>query len=259
MNISSISEAMQPTLRGRLKRACNRISFLETPTREVGLKNPYLICDYCGGSHEADECEQNNPSEQVCLSGGDIYNDPSLLRFYQKDDTSPWGNNKHKEKGEDGPEWIIRSMFKDELANFMLEKKSHAKGIGDMLVQHRKELREQYSQILSTINKSETPKPEAPTFTITTRSGISTQDPPFFAPPRPTTDNFIEGETEREGPEGAEPSIIQEPTPQPSILYQPSKSSNLHFMSGLKKQKKNDEDERLLPIFKQIHINLPFL
>ncbi|GKC56829.1 hypothetical protein Tco_1084427, partial [Tanacetum coccineum] len=41
------------------------------------------------GSHEADECEQSNPSEQVCLSGGDIYTDPSLLRFYQNDDTSP--------------------------------------------------------------------------------------------------------------------------------------------------------------------------
>ncbi|GJV38345.1 hypothetical protein Tco_1410822 [Tanacetum coccineum] len=39
MNASSILEAMQPTLRGRLKRACNQISFLETPTREVGLKN----------------------------------------------------------------------------------------------------------------------------------------------------------------------------------------------------------------------------
>ncbi|GJW06791.1 hypothetical protein Tco_1569214 [Tanacetum coccineum] len=149
--------------------------------------------------------------------------------------------------------------FEDELANFMLEKKSHAKGIGDILVQHRKELREQYSQILSTINKSEAPKPEAPTFAITTRSGISTQDPPFLTPPRPATDNFTEGETERGGPESAEPSIIQEPAPQPSILCQPSKSSNLPFPSRLKKQKKDDEDERLLSIFKQIHINLPFL
>ncbi|GKB27348.1 ribonuclease H-like domain-containing protein [Tanacetum coccineum] len=259
MNVSSISEAMQPTLRGRLKRACKQISFLETPTREVGLKNPYLICDYCGGSHEADECEQNNPSEQVCLSGGDIYNDPSLLRFYQNDDTSPWGNNKRKEKGEDGPEWIVRSKFEDELANFMLEKKSHAKGIGDMLVQHRKELREQYSQILSAINKSKTPEPEAPTFAITTRSGISTQDPPFPTPPQPATDNFTEGEPKKEGPEGIKPSIMQEPAPRPSILYQPSKTSSLPFPSRLKKQKKDDEDERLLSIFKQIHINLPFL
>ncbi|GKB93777.1 hypothetical protein Tco_0979914 [Tanacetum coccineum] len=204
---------MQPTLRGRLKRACKQISFLEMPTREVGLKNPYLICDDCEGSHEVDECEQNNPSEQVCLFGGEIYNDPSLLRFYQNDDTSPWGNNKRKEKGEDGPEWIIRSKFKDELANFMLEKKSHAKGIGDMLVQHRKELREQYSQILSAINKSETPEPEAPTFAITTRSGISTQDPPFPALPRPATNNFTEGETKKEGPEGADQALHKNPPP----------------------------------------------
>ncbi|GJT54777.1 DNA-directed DNA polymerase [Tanacetum coccineum] len=59
----------------------------------------------------------------VCLSGGDIYNDPSLIRFYQNDDTSPWGNKRHKEKGEDGPEWTARSKFEDELTNFMLEKK----------------------------------------------------------------------------------------------------------------------------------------
>ncbi|GKE65232.1 DNA-directed DNA polymerase, partial [Tanacetum coccineum] len=95
------------------------------------------------GSHEADECEQNNPSEQR--------------------------NCKRKEKGEDGPEWIVRSKFEDELANFMLEKKSHTKGIGDMLI------------------------------------------------------------------------------------------SNPPFSSRLKKQKKDDEDERLLSIFKKIHINLPFL
>ncbi|GKE53747.1 hypothetical protein Tco_1488903 [Tanacetum coccineum] len=135
MNVSSILEAMQPT-----------------------------------GSHEADECKQTNLAEQVCLSGGDIYDDPSLLRFYQNDDTPPRGNNKRKEKGEDGLKWIVRSKFNDELAKFMLEKKSHTKRRGDMLDQHRKELHEQFSQILSMIRKSKTPKTEAPTFSITTRS-----------------------------------------------------------------------------------------
>nr|GEW65076.1 hypothetical protein [Tanacetum cinerariifolium] len=118
MNVSSILEAMQPTFRGRLKKACNQISYLETPTREGGLKNPYLICDYYGGSHEDDECKQTN----------------------------------------------------------LVEQKSQAKGIGDMLDQHRKELYEQFSQILFTIRKNETPEPEAPTFTITTRSGVSIFD-----------------------------------------------------------------------------------
>ncbi|GJX70350.1 hypothetical protein Tco_0307521 [Tanacetum coccineum] len=154
------------------------------PNSSVGLKNPYLIYDYCGGSHEADECKQTNPAKQVYLSRGDLYNDPFLL-----------------------------SKFKDELANFMLEKKSNTKGIGDMLDQHRKELHEQFSQILSMIKKSETPEPKAPTFAITTKLGVSTQDPPFRDPQRPT----------------------------------------------LKKQKKDDEDDRLLSIFKKIHINLPFL
>ncbi|GJS52811.1 reverse transcriptase domain-containing protein [Tanacetum coccineum] len=193
MNVSSISEAMQPTFRGR--------------------------------SHEADECKQNDPAEHVCLSGGDIYDDPSLLRFYQNDDTPPWGDIKRKKKGEDDPEWTIRSRFEDELANFMLEKKSHTKGIGEMLDQHR----------------------------------VSTQDPPFPAPSQLASANHTEGATKKEGPEDAEPSIIQEHVPRPSIFYQPSKSSNQPFPSRLKKQKKDDEDERLLSIFKQIHINLPFL
>ncbi|GJS00972.1 hypothetical protein Tco_0317480 [Tanacetum coccineum] len=177
------------------------------------------------GSHQVDECKQTNLAEQVCLSGGDIYDDPSLLRFYQNDDTPPRGNSKCKEKGEDGPEWIVRNKFEDELANFMLEKKSHAKGIGNMLDQH----------------------------------GVSTQDPPFLTSPRPTSDNPTEGEVKKERPEGEEPSIVQEPVPQPSIFYQPSKSSNLPFLSRIKKQKKDDEDEWLFLIFKQIHINLPFL
>ncbi|GJW55186.1 hypothetical protein Tco_0099271 [Tanacetum coccineum] len=236
MNVSSISEAMQPTFRGCLKRACNQISYLETPAQKNDLS--YVT---------------------VCLSDGDIYDDPFLLRFYLIDDTPPWGNSNHKEKGEDGLEWTIRSRFEDELANFMLEKKSHTKGIGEMLDQQGKELHEQFSPILSTIRKSETPKPEAPTFAITTRSGVSTQDTTFPAPSQSTSANHTEGTTKKEGHEDAKPSIIQEPAPRPSIFYQPSKSSNLPFLSRLKKQKKDDEDERILLIFNQIHINLPFL
>ncbi|GKF13020.1 hypothetical protein Tco_0050946, partial [Tanacetum coccineum] len=232
MNVSSILEAMQPTIRGHLKRACNQITYLKTPIREVGLKNPYVICDYCEGSHEADECGQNNPAEQVCLSGGDIYDDPSLPR----------------------------RKFKDELTNFMLEKKSHTKGIGDMIGRHHKEMHEQFSQILSAIGESKTPKPKAPTFAITTRSGVGTRGPPFLTPSKPTPANTEEA-VKKEGPEGAEPSIThnEEPALWPFIFYQPSKSLNLPFPSRVKKRKKDDEDDRLLSIFKQIHINLPFL
>ncbi|GJR78123.1 hypothetical protein Tco_0148908 [Tanacetum coccineum] len=49
-------------------------------------------------AHEVDECDQNKPPEQVCLSRGDIYDDPSLLRFYQNDDIPPWGNNQQKKE-----------------------------------------------------------------------------------------------------------------------------------------------------------------
>nr|GEU96770.1 hypothetical protein [Tanacetum cinerariifolium] len=133
------------------------------------VKKPYLIYDYCGGSHEADECKQINPAEKVCLSRGDIYDDPSLLRS-----------------------WHSRPPF-------------------------------------STLSE--------------------------LAPAN------TKGVVKKKGPEGALPSITrnEEPAPRLSIFYQPSKSSNLPFPSRVKKQKKDEDDERLLSIIKQIHINLPFL
>ncbi|GJT50298.1 hypothetical protein Tco_0168540 [Tanacetum coccineum] len=81
------------------------------PTRKIGLKNPYLICDLCGGAHEANECDQNNPTEQVCLSGGYIYDEPSLLRFYQNGDIPPWRNKQKKGEGEGGPKWGVRNSL----------------------------------------------------------------------------------------------------------------------------------------------------
>nr|GFC71379.1 hypothetical protein [Tanacetum cinerariifolium] len=146
--------------------------------------------------------------EQVFLSEGDIYDDPSLLSIYQNDDIPQWGNNKRKEKEEDVPEWVARSKFEDELAKFMLEKKFHAKGIGEMLDQHRKEMHEQFSQIFSTIRKRKIPKPEASTFNITTRSGVSTQDPPFPASSQSKLTEHAKGVTEKEGPKGAESTTI---------------------------------------------------
>ncbi|GJW29371.1 hypothetical protein Tco_0046246 [Tanacetum coccineum] len=65
---------------------------------------------------------------------------------------------------------------------------------------------------------------------------------------------------EEEGAEGEEKTTIQgKETPYSPTLYHPSKSSSVPLPSGLKKQKNDDDDERLLSIFRQIHINLPFL
>ncbi|GKB45277.1 putative reverse transcriptase domain-containing protein, partial [Tanacetum coccineum] len=149
MNISSISESMQPTFRGRLKRACNQISYLETPTRE-------------------------------------------------NDDTPSPGNSKRNKKREDGPKWIVRNKFEDELANFMLEKKAHTKGIGNMLDQHR----------------------------------VITQDPPFQLHHDQRLTTSLRGKLKKKGLRAKN-----------QALYQPSKSSNLPFLSRLKKQKNDDEDE----------------
>ncbi|GKD88766.1 hypothetical protein Tco_1364273, partial [Tanacetum coccineum] len=112
-------------------------------------------------AHKVDECDSNETSEHVCLPGGDIYDDPSLLRLYQNDDLPLWGNSRKRMDGEEGSDWVTRSQFEDKLANFILEKSLHAKGVP--------------------------------------------------------------------------------------------------FLSRLKNQKKDDEDEKFLSIFKHIHINLPFL
>ncbi|GKB84004.1 reverse transcriptase domain-containing protein [Tanacetum coccineum] len=66
--------------------------------------------------------------------------------------------------------------------------------------------------------------------------------------------------TKKEVPKGSESSIIQDEKALKSLVfYQPSKSSNPPFPFQVRKQKRDDEDERILSIFKQIHINLPFL
>ncbi|GJY91222.1 reverse transcriptase [Tanacetum coccineum] len=124
MNVLFISEL---TLNGRLKRAHQQLSYLTSATKGKNMKNPYLICDIYSRAHDADECDQVILREQVCLSGGDIYDDPSLLRFYPNNDVPPWGNSRIKEEGEDGPDWVIRSQFEDKLANYMMEKNFHLK------------------------------------------------------------------------------------------------------------------------------------
>nr|GEX72418.1 hypothetical protein [Tanacetum cinerariifolium] len=151
---------------------------------------------------------------------------PPFLKFDQNDDIPPRGNNKRKEKGEDGPKWVVRNKFEDELANFMLEMKFHTNGIGEMLNHHRKQMHEQFTQILSTIRENKFPKSKAPTFAITTRSGISTRDPLFLTQSKSTPTNHVEETTKREGPEGARSSTVHnEENPWSTIFYQPSKSA----------------------------------
>ncbi|GJY66462.1 hypothetical protein Tco_0468700 [Tanacetum coccineum] len=55
------------------------------------------------------------------------------------------------------------------------------------------------------------------------------------------------------------PISLNHKIPQSPTIYYPLQSSSVPFLSWLKKQKKDDEDEKFLSIFKHIHINLPFL
>ncbi|GJV36778.1 hypothetical protein Tco_1409255 [Tanacetum coccineum] len=165
----NVSFIIQLTLNGRLKKAHQQLSYLISVTKGKTLKNPYLICDICGGAYEADECDQVISREQVCLSGGEIYDDPSLLRFFQNNDVPPFGNSRRKEEGENGPDWVIRSQFEDKLANFMMEKNFDLKGLGEMLHKQRNDMHEQFYQILSTFeSQTQTPNPKELAFAITT-------------------------------------------------------------------------------------------
>ncbi|GKC57708.1 hypothetical protein Tco_1085306 [Tanacetum coccineum] len=246
MTVSSISEIIKPTLEGRLRKACKQISYLTTPMTVENSRNPYLICDIYESAHKADECNSNKPREQVCLSGGDIYDDPSLLRFYQNDDILPWGNVRQRVEGEEGPEWVVKSMFEDKFANFMLEKDLHAKGLGEMLNQQRNKMHNQFSQILATLEdcRTPTPKPDAPTFVITTRSGITTHDPPYPTPSNLTNVDDTERGIGNEGPKSEETTTMKsKKIPHLPTLYHPFKSSSVPFPYWLKKQKKDDDEE----------------
>ncbi|GJU07055.1 RNA-directed DNA polymerase [Tanacetum coccineum] len=200
------------TLNDRLNMAHQQLSFLTSSTPGKTLKNSYLICDICGEAHVDNKCDQVKSREQACLSGGDIYDDHSLLKFYQNDDIPQWGNLIRKKEEEEGPDWVVRGKFEDEMANFMMEKKCHLNGFGEMLHQQRKDMHKKFSQILSklddkTINKE-------PTLAITTRSGTTMRDPscpnqPNFAPivTNETTDE--EGVlTKKENPETPLPSTL---------------------------------------------------
>ncbi|GJT74504.1 DNA-directed DNA polymerase [Tanacetum coccineum] len=96
-----------------------------------------------------------------------------------------------------------------------------------------------------------------PTLAITTRSGTTTRDPSYPTTQTPSTthepfdDRRPRNEETPTNPEG---DILNSPT-----MSQPFKSSDIPFPSRLKNQKKEDEVDRLLSIFSQIHINLPFL
>jgi hypothetical protein len=143
------------------------------------LSNPYLICDYCGGPYEVEECEEEPTTEHACLSGGDIYADPSLLPFYQNDDYTLWGNLVRRKEGEEGPEFDIRSTFKDDLGHFTQEKGLQLKGLDELVDEQQKDIGEWFNKLNSTFDNLDMPlvSQKDPMLAITTRAGTTTHDP----------------------------------------------------------------------------------
>ncbi|GJR66972.1 hypothetical protein Tco_0013037 [Tanacetum coccineum] len=188
------SFVFEPTLNDHLNRAHQQLSFFTSSTLGKTLKTLYLICDIYGRAHKDDECDQFELREKACLSGGDIYDDPSLLKFYQNNDIPLWGNLIRKREEEEGLDWVVRSKFKDEMANFMMEKKYRLKRLGEMLHQQRNDMHEKFSQILSTLDDKTTNK--EPTLAITTRCGTTIRDPSY--PNQPNSVPIVANETTAE-------------------------------------------------------------
>nr|GEW29346.1 hypothetical protein [Tanacetum cinerariifolium] len=106
--------------------------------------------------------------------------------------------------------------------------------------------------ILSTFKKCRTPKPNASTCAITTRLGAATREPLYPTPSNLETINNTDGTIKEKGLEGEETTTVHnKETLQSPTLYHPSKSSSVPFPSRLKKQKKDNDDERVLSIFRQ--------
>ncbi|GKE08942.1 hypothetical protein Tco_1412493 [Tanacetum coccineum] len=138
MTCSTTKKLMKPLKEPKRKfHRCRRAIWRQHQNESLAIAGRNLFEDEASsstndrvkGAHEADECDQNEPPKQVCLSGGDIYDEPSLLRFYQNDDISPWGNSRQKKEGEKGPKWVVKSKFGDDLSRFMLKKKLPREGI----------------------------------------------------------------------------------------------------------------------------------
>ncbi|GJZ28280.1 hypothetical protein Tco_0572927 [Tanacetum coccineum] len=138
-------------------------------------------------------------NESLAIAGRNLFDDePSSIR--------------RRSEGEESPEWVVRSKFEDSLCNFMLEKALHAKGLGEMLDQQWRGMHNQFSKILATFKKSQTPtpNPNALNFAITTRSGTTTLDPPYPTPSNLTTADDTNKTIEEERLENEETTTIQD-------------------------------------------------
>jgi hypothetical protein len=112
-----------------------KVSYLKKEQNTHRLVNPYLICDQCGGPHEAEECKKGSTTEHACLPGHDIFDDPSLLVFYQTSNDTSWGKYVKKKEGEEGPEFKVRSSFEEDLGHFTHEKDLLLKGLDGLITE----------------------------------------------------------------------------------------------------------------------------
>ena len=216
-SIMSVSKIMkEPPFASRLSRLNDQVSYLDKSQPTKRLSNPYLICDQCGGPHEVEECGDDTTTEQACLSSHDIFDDPSLLTFYQNNDFTPWGNLVREEGGGKYPDYKVRSTFEDDLGHFTLEKNLQLNGLDNLINCQQNDLRAKFAELNATLDGLGEPQRD-PLLAITTRAGTTTKDPPYPAQQsnvmEPNTPHEEEDNVNDENPEQTPPVTPSPPTP----------------------------------------------
>jgi hypothetical protein len=140
-----------------------------------------LICVNCGGPHEVEECGEDTTTEHVCFSSHDIFDDPSLLTFYQNDDFTPWGNLVWRKEGEKGHDFKIKSTFEDDLGHLTYEKSLLLKGLDDLITEQQNDIEKRFLELNAALDGHNKPQvnQKDPLLAITTRAETTTKDPPY--------------------------------------------------------------------------------
>ncbi|GKA77351.1 hypothetical protein Tco_0783812, partial [Tanacetum coccineum] len=184
MNIYYILKIIKPTFLRRLKAVHEKLAYLIIPPEgEAILRNPYLICDLCGGAHEANEYTTKMTSTLL----GEI-------------EEEGWKEKKgHKQKKDDKREKFL-SIFKHIHINLLLlealnEMPKGAKVLKDLLSNKAKLESATSSVTLSeefdvAIQKNLPQKKGDPaSFTLPCLIGTLSDDCLYFADP---SDEFVQ-------------------------------------------------------------------
>lgn len=243
-----------PAYEDRLRRLQEKVSYLKRSQTTQTLVNPYLICDQCGGPHEVDE----STTEHVYLSGHDIFDDPSLLVFYQASNDTSWGNYVKKKEGEKGPEFKVRSAFEEDLGHFTHEKSLLLKGLDGLITEQQKEMSDTFADLHAALGHKSEPRhnQQDSLFSITTHAGTTTKDPPY---PTQHTITTRHDTSNREENEKDEETSEQPPRVISSVSTQPKQPTKFPYPLHFKNQRTENDNKIFLSYLKDYVVIIPLI